>query len=63
MNLDSVPPVRPLLTHVIAAEPLRREAGINGAGQNLDKRKTREWAEWQELERPSNKMTQMSVIL
>ena len=28
MNLDSVPPVRPLLTHVIAAEPLRREAGI-----------------------------------
>ena len=28
MNLDSTPPVRPLLTHVIADEPLRREAGI-----------------------------------
>ena len=30
MNLDSVPPVRPLLTHVIADEPLRREAGVSG---------------------------------
>ena len=30
MNPDSVPPVRPLLTHVIADEPLRREAGISG---------------------------------
>ena len=29
MNLDPVPPVRPLLTHVIADEPLRREAGIS----------------------------------
>ena len=28
MNLDSVPPVRPLLTHVIPAEPVRREAGV-----------------------------------
>ena len=28
MNPDPVPPVRPLLTHVIADEPLRREAGI-----------------------------------
>ena len=28
MNLDPAPPVRPLLTHVIADEPLRREAGI-----------------------------------
>ena len=28
MNLDPVPPVRPLLTHVIADESLRREAGI-----------------------------------
>ena len=28
MNLDPVPPVRPLLTHVITDEPLRREAGI-----------------------------------
>ena len=27
MNPDPVPPVRPLLTHVIADEPLRREAG------------------------------------
>ena len=31
MNPDPVPPVRPLLTHVIADEPLRREAGINKA--------------------------------
>ena len=30
MNLDPAPPVRPLLTHVIADEPLRREAGIKG---------------------------------
>ena len=29
MNLDPVPPVRPRLTHVIADDPLRREAGIN----------------------------------
>ena len=29
MNLDSVPPVRPLLTHVIPVEPVQREAGIN----------------------------------
>ena len=29
MNPDPVPPVRPLLTHVIADEPLRREAGIS----------------------------------
>ena len=29
MNLDPVPPVRPLLTHVIADEPLRCEAGIS----------------------------------
>ena len=28
MNPNPVPPVRPLLTHVIADEPLRREAGI-----------------------------------
>ena len=28
MNLDSVPPVRPLLTHVIPGELVRREAGI-----------------------------------
>ena len=28
MNFDPSPPVRPLLTHVIADEPLRREAGI-----------------------------------
>ena len=28
MNLDPSPPVRPLLTHVIADEPLRCEAGI-----------------------------------
>ena len=28
MNLDPVPPVRPLLTHMIADEPLRCEAGI-----------------------------------
>ena len=28
MNLDPAPPVRPLLTHVIADELLRREAGI-----------------------------------
>ena len=28
MNLDPAPPVRPLLTHVIADESLRREAGI-----------------------------------
>ena len=28
MNPDPVPPVRPLLTHVIADGPLRREAGI-----------------------------------
>ena len=28
MNLDPVPPVRPLLTHVIAEGPLRREAGV-----------------------------------
>ena len=28
MNPDPVPPVRPLLTHVIADEPLRREAGV-----------------------------------
>ena len=28
MNLDPVPPVRPLLTHVIADDPLRHEAGI-----------------------------------
>ena len=28
MNLDPSPPVRPLLTHVIAGEPLRHEAGI-----------------------------------
>ena len=32
MNLDPAPPVRPLLTHVIADEPLRREAGINNDG-------------------------------
>ena len=30
MNLDPVPPVRPLLTHVIVDEPLQREAGIKG---------------------------------
>ena len=29
MNPDPVPPVRRLLTHVIADEPLRREAGIS----------------------------------
>ena len=29
MNPDPMPPVRPLLTHVIVDEPLRREAGIN----------------------------------
>ena len=36
MNPDPVPPVRPLLTHVIADEPLRREAGIthNHTSQN-----------------------------
>ena len=28
MNLDPVPPVRLLLTHVIAEGPLRREAGV-----------------------------------
>ena len=28
MNPDPMPPVRPLLTHVIVDEPLRREAGI-----------------------------------
>ena len=28
MNPDPVPPVRPLLTHVITDELLRREAGI-----------------------------------
>ena len=28
MNPDPVPPVRLLLTHVIADEPLRREAGV-----------------------------------
>ena len=28
MNPDPVPPVRPPLTHVIPAEPVRREAGI-----------------------------------
>ena len=28
MNLDPVPPVRPLLTHVIADGPLRHEAGV-----------------------------------
>ena len=28
MNLDPVPPVRPLLTRVITGEPLRREAGV-----------------------------------
>ena len=28
MNPDPVPPVRPLLTHVIADGPLRREAGV-----------------------------------
>ena len=28
MNPDPVPPVRPLLTHVIPDEPVRREAGI-----------------------------------
>ena len=28
MNLDPVPPVRPLLTHVIPGELVRREAGI-----------------------------------
>ena len=28
MNPDPMPPVRPLLTHVIADEPLQREAGI-----------------------------------
>ena len=32
MNPDPVPPVRPLLTHVIADEPLRREAGIRQVG-------------------------------
>ena len=36
MNLDSVPPVRPLLTHVIADEPLRREAGISRAPNHAD---------------------------
>ena len=29
MNLDPVPPVRPLLTHVITDGPLRREAGVS----------------------------------
>ena len=29
MEPDPVPPVRPLLTHVIPDEPVRREAGIN----------------------------------
>ena len=29
MNPDPVPPVRPLLTHVIVDEPLRREAGVS----------------------------------
>ena len=33
MNLDSVPPVRPLLTHMIADGPLRREAGISGSAR------------------------------
>ena len=28
MNPDPVPPVRPLLTHVITDGPLRREAGV-----------------------------------
>ena len=28
MNLDPVPPVRPLLTHMIAEGPLRCEAGV-----------------------------------
>ena len=37
MNLDSTPPVRPLLTHVIADEPLRREAGIMRPGNILEK--------------------------
>ena len=29
MNPDPVPPVRPLLTHMIADGPLRHEAGIS----------------------------------
>ena len=29
MNLDPVPPVRPLLTHVIPGELVQREAGIS----------------------------------
>ena len=33
MNPDPVPPVRPLLTHVIADEPLRREAGVTEAAE------------------------------
>ena len=36
MNPDPVPPVRPLLTHVIADGPLRREAGINNGAQPID---------------------------
>ena len=41
MNPDPVPPVRPLLTHVIADEPLRREAGIR-IGQQLPQDVTRQ---------------------
>ena len=32
MNLDPSPPVRPLLTHVIADGSLQREAGISRSG-------------------------------
>ena len=33
MNADPVPPVRWLLTHVIPAEPVRREAGVRHGGE------------------------------
>ena len=36
MNLDPVPPVRLLLTHMIMAGPLRREASINGRRETVD---------------------------
>ena len=32
MNPDPVPPVRPLLTHVIPGELVRREAGVREGG-------------------------------
>ena len=47
MNPDPVPPVRPLLTHVIPGELVRREAGIKHSHLgHVTEAQSRGWVRW-----------------